>query len=182
MLNDTEIYSIKSGISSRKNLRTKENMNNVLELLGQMMSSKTTGENEESDEIGEVMHSMVRSVKRRMSSVGSIASTTRQSRKEALYNLYSSEKTERPHLSSDKRRHTCTSAGLNSSVKEFLFQREKTKRSDTGSVLDLAKEKLLPRSKPLSDVVANKVAARKKEMKTLTRAQTVAFMKIKYNL
>lgn len=155
-------------------------MNNVLELLGQMMSSKTTGENEESDEIGEVMHSTVRSVKRRMSSVGSIASTARQSRKEALYNLYSSEKTERPHLSSDKRRHTCTSAGLNSSVKEFLFQREKTKRSD--SVLDLAKEKLLPRSKPLSDVVANKVAARKKEMKTLTRAQTVAFMKIKYNL
>ena len=143
--------------------------------------SMETGEwgSRETCEREEIIKGAILSERRRSLS-GSAVTTTGELRRKMSFAGH--DDTKRPdyrHFEFGKRRHS--TAGLDSFV-----GRQATNRTRDGSVLDIVKEKLFwpenRRNELISETVARKLAKRKKEFKTLTRDQTIIYMKIKHNL
>ena len=156
-------------------------MKYILEMLEKL--SLLEKENADDPASGEdILNNVVRSVKRSLSLSENTTLPTRKSRKEALYKLYSNSGSfDREPLSKGRRHSTSRIARL-----ETSGSRETTKHREGVSFFDIAKDKLLSRSNDSKDLIAESVArkleARHKAMKDLTRAETVSFIRTKYNI
>ena len=132
----------------------------------------------------DVFDDIIRSIKQRLSFSDQTTASTRNSRKEALYRLYSSGHSSKRGPLSNRRRHSIE--GFECSGTQAANVSDLTQKRQEAFDFDIVKDKVLPqagRSKEsLAESVARKIEARKKAVKKLTRSQTVAVIRTKYNL
>ena len=160
-------------------------MKHIIDILGKYASFKDESDQESAD-FQDILDDAIRSLRRRFS-LRQTSNENIKTRKEALYEYYSRQSSAMPKSSNYRRRHT--TAGLNASVTDFLIDRDlqqKTGSQNKNSLIEVAKNTIFSHTKgkkeSVSEAVSRNVAARKKEMKKLTRSQTVAVIRTKYSL
>ena len=161
-------------------------MRNIIDMLEKLSLTKDSdSEIDNEASLGEMFDDLMRSVRRRFSSESEhITTVPRKCRKEAMHSLYSSDKTLR---AVDRRRHSSTDLKIiESELRTLKCKAVKQQRRSEGSLIDVAKSKLLAvqhgSKESVPEAVARKLAERKRDYKVLTRTQTIRLMKIKYNL
>ena len=161
-------------------------MRQILALLEKISSSSKDNclESQDDASLEEMFDDLMRSIRRKLAS-GHVTATPIKRKKDALYRLYSRDHT--AITINDCRRHSSVGFEEVASVKDFLTVREaKKQRRSEGSLLDCVRNKLfsaVQRSEEtVPEAVARKIAERKREIKHLTRSQTVELMRLKYNL
>ena len=157
----------------------------VLSTLGQARKSFlyniSIGDNvtRDKDEKGETMEDAIRYGRRRSLSGGAVFTSHEQTRK--IYFTGRDQTRHSDHRRDEFYRQQQSTVGMDSFVENRAVE-----ESEDESILDIVKEKLFRpekrRSELVSETVARKLAERKKELKTLTRRQTITYMKIKHDL
>lgn len=157
-------------------------MKYICDMLEKLSLAKANDNDNNDASLEEMFDDLMRSVRRRFSSGHEHATTvSTECRKEALYNLYSNEKSGHK----ERRRHSLAAVENTESEKNITCMDAKQQRRSEGSLMDVAKSKLSSNHRSRESVpetVARKLAERKKEIGHLTRPQTIQLMRIKYDL
>ena len=161
----------------------------IFNTLERLTSRKTEDDSEietlAGDTTEDILNDVIRSFRRKFSLVESRSPLIRR-KKEALRQLYSNNGSVGSGSSSPGRRYT-VSLGVETSVKDFLTVRDakKPRRSD-GSIFYFAKDRIFSRARgsegSVAGTVARKVETRKRELKHLSRDETIELMRTKYGL
>ena len=134
----------------------------------------------EETNIDDILDDVMRSIRGRFSLANKTSPSDRKSRKDSLYKLYSSRRSLDESFVNKRRRHSAVGTTSSDLCKDVREQRFGT------SIIAELKDRKLSRAQHsralISESVARELEARKEATKTLTRAETVAMIRTKYNI